>query len=239
MTRPSSFPPAPPGAPPVDADGGIHGLPAAQRVLAALRRMIIRGDLMPGSRIVERTLCAQLNVSRTPMREALKLLEIDGLIEISQHRGARVLAFTAAEALELFEVLASLEGLAAELAVARMTPSIADALSHLHGRMREYHSTRNRDAYFDCNSQIHEMIVNAAGNRALVATRHNLMLRAKRGRYMAIMSISRWDEAMGEHEMLMEALHKGDPEEAGRVWRRHLMRTGETVAAAIASAPSR
>ncbi|UOM34357.1 GntR family transcriptional regulator [Acuticoccus sp. I52.16.1] len=223
-------------SPPQTTERPGEGVPAAQRVLAELRDMIIRGDLAPGSRIVERTLCARLHVSRTPMREALKLLEIDGLIEISQNRGARVLEFTPGEALELFEVLSSLEGVAAELATQRMTESMASYIGTLHEAMRTHYTARDRDAYFDCNSLIHEAIVEAAGNRTLLATWHSLMRRAQRGRYMAIVSATRWHQAMDEHEALMAALHARDAAEAGRVWRLHLMHTGETIAGVMTDA---
>lgn len=214
------------------------GAPAAQRVLDELRDMIVKGDLAPGSRIVERTLCAQLHVSRTPMREALKLLEIDGLIEISQNRGARVLEFTPAEALELFEVLASLEGMAAEMAANRMSSETAADLAAQHEAMRAHYAARNRDAYFDCNSVIHETIVEAAGNRTLLTTWHSLMRRAQRGRYVAIVSAARWHQAMEEHEALMTALAARDAAEAGRVWRLHLLHTGETIAGVMSDVDS-
>lgn len=212
------------------------GQPAAQRVLSVLRDMIIRGELQAGSRIVERTLCAQLNVSRTPMREALKLLEIDGLIEISQHRGARVCAFTASEALELFEVIAALEGLAAELAAARMGDAQIAELATLHQAMRREFDAGDRDAYFDMNTTVHQAIVAAAANRSLQVTHQNLMLRAKRGRYMAIVSEARWRQAIEEHDQLMAAFARRDGAEAGRIWRLHLIHTGETVAHVIAAA---
>lgn len=89
-------------------------IPFAQQVADTLRDMIIRGDLAPGSRIIERTLCADINVSRTPLREALKLLESDGLVEIAQNRGARIMSFTRSEARDLFEVIAGIESYAAE-----------------------------------------------------------------------------------------------------------------------------
>lgn len=212
------------------------GQPAAQRVLGVLRNMIIRGELPAGSRIVERTLCARLNVSRTPMREALKLLEIDGLIEISQHRGARVCAFTAQEARELFEVIAALEGLAAELATTRMDEAQIGELATLHQAMRREFEAGDRDAYFDLNTAVHQAIVAAALNRSLYNTHQNLMLRAKRGRYMAIVSAARWNQAMDEHDQLMAALERRDAAEAGRIWRLHLLHTGQTVAEVIAAA---
>ncbi|MEM1050379.1 MAG: GntR family transcriptional regulator [Pseudomonadota bacterium] len=204
--------------------------PAAAQILEILRDRIVRGDLMPGSRIIEREICAEMNISRTPLREALKLLALDGLVELSQNRGARVLPFTAEEALHLFEVLAGLEGLAAELAVERLSPDARAELSDMHEKMRNCYERKDRDAYFALNTAIHAAIVEAASNPILSSTHAALMLRAKRGRYMAIMDPSRWSDAFQEHEALMQAFANRDTAKAGTIWREHLIHTGETVA---------
>lgn len=215
-------------------------VPFARQVADLLRDMIIRAELSPGARIVERALCEQLQVSRTPLREALKLLEAEGLVEISQNKGARIMSFTPAEASNLFEVIAGLESLAAELASSRMTPEDLAQIEDLHVRMRAHYERREKDPYFELNSAIHDMIVRCAANPILISTHAGLMLRARRGRYMAIIDPLRWDEAVGEHDALLDALRRRDGDEARRVWRRHLVRTGETVCAVLATttAPS-
>lgn len=211
-------------------------VPFARQVADLLRDMIIRAELAPGARIVERALCEQLHVSRTPLREALKLLEAEGLVEISQNKGARIMSFTPAEAASLFEVIAGLESLAAELAAARIAPDDLAHLEALHLRMRGHYERREKDPYFDLNSEIHDMVVRCSGNPILIATHAGLMLRARRGRYMAIIDPLRWDEAMGEHEALLAALRAGDGETARQIWRRHLVHTGETVSAVLRAA---
>lgn len=207
--------------------------PAARRALDQLREMIVRGELAPGDRIVERTLSARFQVSRTPMREALKLLETDGLIELSQNRGARVLAFTEREAVELFEVLSGLESLAAELATERMTRSGRANLEKLHAEMSSHYQAQELDAYFAVNTKIHETVVAMASNDFLDATYRRLILRAKRGRYMAVLNADRWRQAMDEHDELIEAMGRRNAADAGRVWRAHLAHTGKTVAAVL------
>lgn len=210
-------------------------IPFARQVADRLRDRIIRGELPPGGRIVERTLCETMAVSRTPLREALKLLEVEGLVEISQNKGARIMSFTPAEASNLFEVIAGLESLAAELAVGRIAPADLAALDDLHARMLEHYRLQEKDPYFALNSAIHETVVRLCANPILIATHAGLMLRARRGRYMAIIDPDRWAESVGEHEALMSAFHARDALEAGRVWRRHLVRTGETVCAVLAA----
>lgn len=215
-------------------------IPFARQVADLLRDMIIRAELSPGARIVERALCEQMQVSRTPLREALKLLEAEGLVELSQNRGARIMSFTPAEASSLFEVIAGLESLAAEVAASRMTPEDLARIEDLHARMRAHYERREKDPYFALNSAIHDMIVRCSANPILISTHAGLMLRARRGRYMAIIDPLRWDEAVGEHDALLDALRSRDGDAARRVWRRHLIRTGETVCAVLATttAPS-
>ncbi|WP_238120967.1 MULTISPECIES: GntR family transcriptional regulator [unclassified Xanthobacter] len=211
-------------------------VPFAHQVANTLRDRIIRGDLAPGSRIVERSLCEMLEVSRTPLREALKLLEVEGLVELSQNRGARIMSFTPEEASNLFEVIAGLESLAAEIAATRMDADALAQLDQMHARMLEHYRQQEKDPYFELNSAIHDTVVRLSDNPILIATHANLMLRARRGRYMAIIDPLRWEESVNEHEALMRALHARDADAARRVWKRHLLRTGETVCAVLRAA---
>jgi DNA-binding GntR family transcriptional regulator len=208
--------------------------PLAHQAAAHLRDLIIRGEMLPGSRIPERELSERMKVSRTPLREALKLLERDGLIEISQNRGARVISFTVEEARELFEVIAGMESLAAQLATQRITDEDLAQLEALHAQMLEHYENRDKDPYFDVNSRIHDLVVELSGNGILRNTHANLMLRARRGRYMAIMKPARWSQSVAEHEGLMAAMRTRDPEAARQVWQLHLNHTGETVCAVLA-----
>ena len=206
---------------------------AAQRVADLLRERIVKGDIPPGGRIVERKLSAELAVSRTPVREALKVLQADGLLEISMHRGAQVTAFSAREAEDLFETIGAMESLAAQRLAERMRPGVLDRLEALHVRILDLHAAQDAAAYFDVNSEIHDIIVEEAGNTVLRDSRRRLLARARRGRYLAIMRPERWREAVEEHERLMAALRAGDAPAAGAVWMRHLSRTGTTVAALL------
>ena len=231
-------------------DGGVgvatgqhlrgHARPLRRAALSAqaldrLREMIVEGQLAPGMRVVESALCAELDISRTPLREALKLLAAEGLVELLPHRGARIARFTAAEALELFEVIAGLESLAADLAARRMTERDLEQLEELHARMIRHYARRRRHDYFQLNSRIHVLIIRLSGNSVLAETHARLMARAGRGRYMAILSPERWHEAVAEHEALMAALRARDAAGAAAIWRQHLRRTGEVVQAALSS----
>ncbi|MCF8483668.1 MAG: GntR family transcriptional regulator [Rhodobacteraceae bacterium] len=202
----------------------------AEWVAGVLRDRIVKGHLLPGARIVERKLSAELDVSRTPIREALKILHSDKLIEISRNRGAQVADYGPQQALDLFDVIASLEGLAAERLAVTITRPDLEMLEDLHAQMLVYYRIGNTEDYFDTNSAIHDAILTLCGNPILADAHAKLMARARRGRFMAIMNPNRWGQAVGEHEELMAALRSRDGDAARKIWRNHLMHTGRTVA---------
>jgi DNA-binding GntR family transcriptional regulator len=200
-----------------------------------LRDMIVEGELAAGARIVENELTDRFGISRTPLREALKVLASEGLVELLPHRGARVTEVTAQEVGDLFELIAGIEGLAAEFATVRMSARDLDRLQTMHERLERYHLARRRHDYFRANQRIHHLIVTLAGNPILTATHERLLARARRARYLAILSEERWDEAMREHVEVMAAFGARDAVRAGTIWRHHTARTGEVVRAALES----
>ncbi|MFT7060093.1 MAG: DNA-binding GntR family transcriptional regulator [Pseudorhodobacter sp.] len=202
----------------------------AEWVAEILRDRIVKGQLGPGARIVERKLSAELDVSRTPIREALKLLHADKLIEISRNKGAQVTQYGPRQALDLFDVIAELESLAAGRLAQTITESDLDNLEDLHAQMLVFRKIGNAEEYFDTNSAIHDAILALCGNPILTDAHTKLMARARRGRFMAIMNPDRLNEAIEEHEHLMTALRSRDSEAARRIWRGHLLHTGRTVA---------
>jgi len=205
----------------------------AEWVADVVRQKIIRGDLTARDRIVERKLSRELNVSRTPIREALKLLRADGLIEISRNRGAQVTEYSEQEALDLFDVIASLEGLAAKRLAATITMPVLDRLEQMHERMLSEYRSGNVNEYFDANSEIHDVVVAECGNPVLADSHRRLIVRARRGRFLAIMDKGRWAQAVEEHETLMDVLRSRDADAALAIWNTHLRNTGETVAALL------
>lgn len=209
---------------------------ATKHVVAVLRDRIVKGELAPLDRIVERSLSAELNVSRTPVREALKLLEADGLIEITLHRGALVSPYRSEDADQLFDVIATLEGLAARRAAAQMTPEALQHLEEFHAAMLDHHRAGRTSDYFDLNTVIHDYIVKASENAMLIETWERLVIRARRGRYLAIMDPERLQQAVDEHESLMRALRVRDSEAAAILWEEHLRNTGRTVASVLRKA---
>src|ERR1700737_3739452 len=148
MTRPHSFPPtSPTGSPDIiafpteedeahDTSSRNGAKPLHQGVLASLRDLIIHNELAPGKRLNERILCERLKVSRTPLREALKVLSHEGLVEILPNRGARVVSLALEDVRHLFEVIAGLEALAGRLACQRITDAEICDLKSIHFQMQ-------------------------------------------------------------------------------------------------------
>ncbi len=214
---------------PIDSAAPVGRASLHDEVVERLRDLIVEGGLEPGARVPERELCARFAVSRTPLREALKVLASEGLLELLPHRGAQVTRLTAADLDELFPVMGALEALAGELACAQITEAELAEIRALHYQMA-LHATRGELAeYFRLNQRIHEAIMVAARNPTLARLYRGLAGRVRRARYLANMSKPRWDQAVGEHEAILEALEKRDGAALGRVLKAHLQNKCETV----------
>ena len=203
---------------------GLHE-EAAQR----LRSLIIRGDLAPGEALVESDLCDALGVSRTPLREALKLLAAEGLVELRPNRSSIVAPIRREEIDDLFEAVAGIERIGAELAAVRMTARDHEKLLNLQERMERHHDRGELREYFELNQQIHLFILGAARNGALKSTHDALMARVERARFFALSSRERWDESVEEHRRIMDALVAREGGKAGQLLASHVMRTGHVV----------
>ncbi|MCK6451895.1 MAG: GntR family transcriptional regulator [Alphaproteobacteria bacterium] len=200
-----------------DATATLH-----EEVVARLREMLIEGVIPPGARIPERDLCRLFAISRTPLREALKVLAAEGHVELLRNRGARVARLTSRDLRELLEVCAGLEAIAGELACQRVSDAALARIEALHAEMAAHHRSHDLPRYYQCNRQIHEAIVRAAGNAALAAMYDAVNARIRRARYLAPMPPAHWDLAMREHEGIMNALVRRDGAGLAHILRRHL-----------------
>ena len=187
-----------------------------------LRDMIVQGALAPGAKLNERELCEKLGVSRTPLREALKVLSTEGLVELLPNRGAVVATLTERMVREIFAVMGALEALAGELACRNMTAAQLNEIRALHYQMLAHHARGELAAYFRCNQDIHLAIVEASGNATLAASYRSLNAHVRRARYMANLSQARWDQAVAEHESILEALGNRDAAALQDLLKNHL-----------------
>lgn len=201
-----------------------------EEVADCVRTMIIEGELKEGQRIHEPELCQQLDISRTPLREALKVLHSEGLVTIEPNRGAWVATITPEEIREHFEIISSLERRAAELTAVKATESDLARLSKLQDKLERHYHAQERNEYFETNQHIHRLIIELAGNDTLTQLHHQLMNRVSRGRYLAIGMQHRWEESVEEHRALLDALREHNAELAGRILAEHVLHTGGTLA---------
>jgi DNA-binding GntR family transcriptional regulator len=198
-------------------------------VVSGIRDLIVEGELAPGSHIPERVLCERFGVSRTPLREALKVLASEGLIELAPNRGARVLQLTEEDVEEMFEVMGTLEALAGELAAKHITGEQLAEVKALHYQMALHYARGELMPYFRLNQEIHGKIFEIGGNRTLMTVYSGLAGRIRRARYIANISKPRWAEALDEHEKILTALETHDGGTLGSILKDHLRKTCETV----------
>lgn len=191
-------------------------------VVGRLRDLIVEGALAPGARIAERQLCESLGISRTPLREALKVLASEGLVELLPNRGARVARLDERDVEDMFQVMGALEALAGTLACAHITEAELAEIAALHYEMLAQYTRRKLPEYFRLNQAIHAAIVAAARNSILAATYQSLAGRIRRARYLANLSDERWRHAVEEHEAILQALQARDGARLARLLEEHL-----------------
>jgi DNA-binding GntR family transcriptional regulator len=190
-----------------------------------LREMILEGKLPEGEKIREKELTERFGVSRTPLREALKVLAAEGLLDLIPNRGAVISRQTQAELVEAFPVLAALEGLAGELAARHATEAEIARIAQLTSAMRTTHAEGDRPRYFELNQAIHAAILTAGRNDLLQRTHAAMAHRVHRARYQANLTPDRWGEALREHDRILNALQARDAETTGALLRRHMLNT--------------
>jgi DNA-binding GntR family transcriptional regulator len=198
-------------------------------VVTRIRDMIIEGVLPPGSRVNETQLGQALGVSRTPLREALKFLASEGLIELVAARGAVVRAFTPRDVRDMLDVIAVLEAFAARLACRNASSADIAEVRRIHDAMVERYAARDRLEYFKLNQQIHSAFLRLSGNAALASAHASIQSCLKRIRYIGNQEPDKWADAMGEHDEMIRALEARDGDALARVVNRHMENTWERV----------
>ncbi len=211
------------------ADTQIARRSLHHELVELLRGMLLNGELKPGSKINEQELCERFGVSRTPLREALKVLASAGLVILSPHRGACIAKITADEVDRLFPIMGALEALAGELACAKITEAQLDHIRQLHDRMVRHYKQGEAAPYLKLNRQIHEAIFEVADNAELTQFFHNIMIRTYSVRFTARKSPVRWKEAVEDHIQIMEALEARDAKRTGELLKTHLRHKANMV----------
>jgi len=202
-------------------------LPAS--VAERLRDLITEGDLTPGTRLNERTLGERLGVSRTPLREAFRLLAAEGLIELQPNRGAVVVELSLDDVRESFDVMSGLEALSGELACRNVTDAEIAEIKALTFEMLACHARHDLPGYYRLNHAIHDRINVAARNRLLTQVYRTLNLRIQNLRFRSNFDREKWSRAAQEHSQMVEALEARDASRLSALLREHLNRKRDAV----------
>lgn len=221
------------------ADIGAKRTTLAVQLAEQLRTMIFDGDLEPGTRLQEEELSRRFGVSRTPLREALKLLIAEDLISFQPNRGATVTELSIAELAETFPVMGVLEALAGELAAKNASEADLQMLRRLHDAIVANYTSRNLREYFAANQRFHEHLVKVANNDTLATHYHQLAGRVRRARYRANLSPERWAQSVKEHEAIISALEARDGTALAAILRAHIDHKFETVRNSIMNGDDR
>lgn len=200
----------------------IRRVPLHDQVTITLRDMIIAGSLKPGSHLIEGDLGALLGVSRTPLRESLKTLASEGLVDLVPARGAFVKHLTADGAQSMLEVITGLEAFAGRLACQRASDADIAELRTRHAELETQFAARDRTRYVKANIAIHAGIVALSANPELIATHTHYSMRSRRVRFAGTVSDAAWLAAMVEHREMMSALAARDADRLARVLRNHI-----------------
>lgn len=211
------------------AVGPIERIPLHEAVVGRLRDMIIEGQLAPGARLHESQLGETLGVSRTPLREAIKFLASEGLVELVPRRGAVVKRFSRKNVADMLIVLGVLETLAARLACANATEAGIAEVRRLHDEMMAHYRARRRLPYYKLNQDIHTAIARLSDNEPLAYMHGVLQSRMKRIRFLGNERPEYWAQAVAEHEEMIAALEAREADRLAAVIEQHLSRTWNRV----------
>ncbi|HQS60841.1 MAG: GntR family transcriptional regulator [Polynucleobacter sp. 24-46-87] len=194
-----------------------------------LRALLVEGAIKPGSKLNERELAEQLNVSRTPIREAIRRLAADGLVELIANRGAIAIQLTREDIIHTFDVIATLEGYSGELAAKNISAQALIELEALQYEMMASYARRDLSNYYRLNIQIHNAINQAANNPVLQQLFSQVNARIEALRFRSNQNGVKWEKAVGEHQEMLDALKAHDSARMRKVMMQHVMNKRDVV----------
>ncbi|MBK9019459.1 MAG: GntR family transcriptional regulator [Sulfuritalea sp.] len=195
----------------------------SEQAVGLLRERIYNHALLPGQRLDEALLAEQMGISRTPLREALKVLSAEGLVDLQPHKGCFVAELGLRDLEEIFPIMATLEGRVAHEVAQKRTPAQLKALDALHEKLEKHAAAGDVDRYYETNYVFHDQMQSCAGNRWLQIVIGDLRKLLKLSRHHSLRLEGRLAASLAEHRALMQALHRQDADAAEGVMRQHLL----------------
>jgi DNA-binding GntR family transcriptional regulator len=210
---------------------------AAEKVRARLERDILTFAIKPGEKLDETKLAETHGVSRTPVREALRQLSASGLVEMRPHRGAVARRLSLAEIVELFEMMAVIEGVCTRLAAKRATVDLFQSIRDAHEKCREYAAAGDMEKYYTANEEFHEALYRACGNTAICRHAFALRDRLQPFRRYQLQGVNRLQQSFAEHEEILAAIEQGDAARADELIQQHLAVQSSFIANLVMNMP--
>jgi DNA-binding GntR family transcriptional regulator len=204
-----------------------------QQVADLLEEMIHSGELRRGQKINEIGLSEMMGVSRTPIREALRILNSQGVVDLVPHKGAFVSQFTIKEIDDMFQVMALLEGMCAELAAAKVTTTDLKKIERLQKELERHYKAKDHKSYVEINNKLHALIQDIAGNTAINDVIKGLRQKILLFRYKQLYEPERFKKSIKEHRELFKALHERNPKKAKNAMKRHLLAQSKALVGLI------
>lgn len=197
-------------------------LPLRDVVFNTLRDAILTGKLVPGERLMENQLADKLGVSRTPVREALRMLELEHLVELVPRKGAQVLDMTEKDVVDILEVRGALEALAVRLACAKMTPEQIRRLAVLEEDFERANSVNDQEAVISIDEDFHDFIFAATQNDKLIQIYENLRIQLYRYRRAHVVLGVTMDPIIEYHRGILKGVETNNPDGAAKTARAHI-----------------
>ncbi|MBR3755699.1 MAG: GntR family transcriptional regulator [Firmicutes bacterium] len=203
--------------------------PLREIVYEQLKRQILTGEITPGTRMMEVDLADEMGVSRTPVREAIRKLEKEGLVTIEPRRGAYASDISVKDMVDTMEVREHLESLAASLAAETMTDEQREELEYIADEYTKAIHNNNMEDMIHYDELFHKGIVKASGNKTLIQISESVQELALRFRYLYYDDLSRYGSMPMEHKQILDAIENSDPEAAKECAKNHVKRLKDFV----------
>lgn len=207
--------------------------PLRDVIFNTLREAIIIGELRPGERLMEVQLAEKMGVSRTPVREAIRKLELEGLVNMLPRKGAHVAELSAKDIVDVLEVRSSLDGLATSLSAERISDEEIRELKHIHNQFTNYVEKENIQGAIKKDVEFHEVIYRASRNDKLIQIASNLREQVQRFRVIYLKDFSSPRELIREHGEIFDAIVGRDAEKSGKLAQIHIKNQQQTIIKAI------
>ena len=204
-----------------------QNLPEA--IFQKLRSLLVEGKIAPGSKLNERELAESLHVSRTPIREAIRRLAAEGLVELITNRGAIALQLSLEDVIHTFDVIAQLEGFSGELAANNINDAALSELEALQYEMMASYARRDLSSYYKLNLRIHHLINQAANNPILSRLFSQVNARIEALRFRSNQDGVKWEKAVEEHQEMLDALKARDSARMRKIMIQHVQNKRDVV----------